>query len=146
MTLVTETLATLTIPSGQTLSPTLGSILSRGQLRTALSFLDNLTIISPQGIAEDIQVQISSVRNPATADWVVSGLIDVTAADEISDEANNPVTSELSDDMFTENSLWGGVAQLDDTSFKDLRLQSDVPVAANRIFKILAKLNIPSGV
>lgn len=148
MTLVTETLATLTIPSGQTLSPTLGSLLSRGQLRTALSFLDNLTIMAPSGLDEDTQVQISSVRNPAYTDWV-DGLdlnVSIAPADQILDELTNAITDEASVNLYTQGLGSGGPTQLNDLSFKDLRLKSAVAVAADRNFAILAKMDIPSGV
>lgn len=145
MSILTETIAVLTIASGQTTSGTLGSVLSRGQLRTALGFLDNMTIFLPQGISEDIQVQISPVRNPTASDWVTYGSIGVIVSDELLTEVGDVILAENSDPLLTETDTWGGTSQLDDLSFKDLRLMSTKAVAADRVFKILGKLVVPSG-
>lgn len=142
MGLLTETLGTLTIASGQTTSNRLGSVLSDGQLKTALGFLDALSIYSPQGLAEDIEIQVSPVKNPTASDWVNYGLIDVGLAEDILTEASTDLQDESDVVLETESLGSGGVTTIEDQSFRDLRLVASSAVAADRDFVLLGKLLI----
>ncbi len=142
MGLITETLGTLTISSGATESNTLGSRLSGGQLKTALGFLDAVSIYTPQGLAEDVEIQLSPVETPSSTDWRNYGLIDTGLALDILTEALDDLQDESSVVLETESTAQGGVTTLEDLSFRDLRLVASGAVAADRAFILLGKLLI----
>ena len=145
MPLLTEKLGSLTISSGGTTSAALSTVLSAGQLKTALGFLDALTLYSPQGLAEDITIQLSPVDSPTATDWIDYGLINTSLAEELLTEDLTVILTEDSDPLLTESLDEGGISLIDDYSFKDLRLVASSAVAANRTFILLAKLLTPSG-
>lgn len=140
MPILTERLGQLTILSGATVSNTLGSQLSAGQLKTALGFLDALTIYNPQGLAEDTMIQLSPVETPASGDWVDYALIDTTLSDDILTEDSLVLMDENSAALQTESESQGGLTNFEDVSFRDLRLKAMTAVAADRVFTLLAKL------
>lgn len=142
MGLITEKLGTLTISSGNTASNTLGSQLSAGQLKTALGFLDAVSIYTPLGLAEDVEIQLSPVETPAASDWRNYGLIDTGLALDILTEALDDLQDESSVVLETESTAQGGVTTIEDQSFRDMRLVASGAVAADRAFILLGKLFI----
>lgn len=144
MTLIQETLGSLTITVGQTTSNTLGSQLSAGQLKTALNFLDALSLYAPQGYAEDIIVQLSPVENPAETDWINYTTISLSVLEDLLDELAIPLMTELSVSIQSESTGSSKVTTFEVESFKDLRLVAQDATAATRTFKLLAKLSIAS--
>lgn len=140
MGLLTERLGTLTISSGTTESNTLGSQLSAGQLKTALGFLDAVSIYTPLGLAEDVEIQLSPVKAPTASDWRNYGLIDTGLALDILTEALDNLQDESSVSLETESSAQGGVTTLEDQSFRDIRLVASGAVAVDRAFILLGKL------
>lgn len=142
MGLITEKLGTLTISSGATESNTLGSQLSAGQLKTALGFLDAISIYTPLGLAEDVEIQLSPVETPAASDWRNYGLIDTGLALDILCEDLTDLQDESSVVLETESTAQGGVTTIEDQSFRDMRLVASGAVAADRAFILLGKLLI----
>lgn len=142
MGLITEKLGTLTISSSATESNTLGSQLTAGQLKTALGFLDAVSIYTPQGLAEDVEIQLSPVETPTASDWTNYGLIDTGLALDILTEALDDLQDESSVVLETESSGLGGVTTLEAQSFRDIRLVASTGVAAARSFRLLGKLLI----
>lgn len=140
MPLLSERLGVLTISSGGTTSTTLGSVLSAGQLKTALGFLDALSVYAPQGLAEDISIQLSPVESPASTDWIDYGSINTTLAEELLAEDGDTLLTEDSLDLLAESLDEGGIALIESYTFKDLRLVASSNVAADRSFTLLAKL------
>jgi len=140
MPLLTETLGTLTVASGATTSDTLGSQLSAGQLKTALGFLDALSLYCPQGLAEDVTVQLSPVDSPGATDWIDYTTIVLSAIDDLLDENGVALLNESDVPLFAESFGLGNVTAIEDESFKDLRVVLNEPAAATRTFKLLAKL------
>lgn len=145
MSLLTEKLGTLTISSGQTTSPALSTILSEGQMKVACGFLDNLKIYVPHGLAESVDVQMSPIDSPTSADWDSDGTIDIDAADLITTEDDLDLEDENSDNLETEGMSSGGIVSIDDPAFKDLRLVASAPVASDRAFRLVGKLQISGG-
>ncbi len=142
MGLITEKLGTLTIASGAVTSNTLGSQLSAGQIKTALGFLDAVSIYTPLGLAEDVEIQLSPVETPAASDWRNYGLIDTGLALDILCEDLTDLQDESSVVLETESTAQGGVTTLEGQSFRDMRLVASGAVAADRAFVLLGKLLI----
>lgn len=139
---MSEDFGTLTISSGGTASPALSSNMSAGRLKSALFALKALTVFAPRSLGEDVTVQISPVENPGATDWINASLINVGLEEQLLTEDGLQILDENGEVILAETLTAGGIATLVNVTMKDLRLLASAAVAANRVFRLMGKLQV----
>lgn len=147
MSRLNETLATLTVAVGALESNTLASQLTPGQLRTALHFMDDMTIRAPRNLTESANIQVSPVRNPSASDWITTTTIELLPSGEILDEWGVVITDETAalNPLITEGLGTGASVIASGEVFWDLRVVLSDPADAERQFKVGVSMLVSAG-
>ena len=142
-----EQLGYLTVAAGATVSNSLSDILSSGQLRTALHFMDAMTIRAPQNLTETANIQVARKRNPSASDWITTTSIELLPGADILDEWGVVITDESASllPLLTEGMGSGASAVSIGESFWDLRIVLSDPADAQRLFYCSISLLVSGG-
>lgn len=147
MSQLNELLGVLTVAVGQTVSNSLSDLLTPGQLRTALHFMDAMTIRAPQNLTETANIQVARKRNPTAADWVTTTSIELLPGADILDEWGSVITDESAAllPLLTEGMGSGASAIASGESFWDLRIVLSDPADAQRQFYVSVGMAVSAG-